>query len=167
MLVGRSMLALTMTIHDDSSVISWLEAAALFELVGWRPRSPVELQTAFSRSVAVAFAVKGTRLVGVARATGDGIYYATLVDVVVHPQFQKQGIGSQLVRFVQERLKDCLLITLTADPEVQAFYRRLGWLPQTTAMILPQSPQQAALNCPSTEVARRSISQTRRSIPMG
>lgn len=156
-----------MKIHDDHSVISWNDAAGLFELVGWRPRAPADLQTAFSRSVATAFAMRGTQLVGLARATGDGIYFATLVDVVVHPKFQNQGIGSDLVRFLQNKLKDCLLVTLTANPELQAFYRRLGWLPQTTAMILPRSPQQAALNCPPTEVAHRSISQTRRSIPIG
>jgi aralkylamine N-acetyltransferase len=167
MLSARSQRVFTMTIHDDNSVISWHDAAGLFASVGWQPRAPAELQAAFSRSVATAFAMRGAQLVGLARATGDGIYYATVVDVVVHPKFQNQGIGSELVRFLQEKLKNCLLVTLTANPELQAFYRRLGWLPQTTAMILPRSPQQAALNCPPTEVARRSISQTRRSIPMG
>lgn len=135
-------------IHDDASRVSWDEAATLFPLVGWQPRLPDDLRLAFSRSVAQAFAFHGSRLVGIARAVGDGVYYANLVDVLVHPQCQRSGVGSGLVEHIQERLTHPLMLTLTAAPDVQAFYRRLGWLPQTTAMIRPRSRQQAALNCP-------------------
>lgn len=63
-----------MLIHDDAARVSWDEAAALFPLVGWNPRLPDELELAFTRSVARAFAVEGDVLVGFARAVGDGIY---------------------------------------------------------------------------------------------
>jgi GNAT superfamily N-acetyltransferase len=134
-------------IHDDSALVSWEQVAALFEQVGWVPRSPDQLRVAFERSVARGFAFHDGQLVGVARAVGDGIYYATLVDVVVAPSFQRSGIGSALVRFVQSRTSCSFLLTLTASADVQPFYRRLGWLPQATAMLFPRSPEQAALNC--------------------
>lgn len=135
-------------IHDDTSQVSWDEAAALFPLVGWQPRLPDDVQLAFSHSVAQAFAFQDSLLIGFARAVGDGVYYANLVDVLVHPQFQRAGVGSGLVEHIQKRLTYPLMLTLTAAPDVHPFYKRLGWLPQTTAMILPRSPQQAALNCP-------------------
>jgi aralkylamine N-acetyltransferase len=135
-------------IHNDASQISWAEAAGLFQLVGWEARLPSDLELAFSRSVAQAFAFHGSNLVGFARAVGDGVYYASLVDVIVHPEFQRAGVGSALVEHIQAGLTYPLLLTLTAAPEVQPFYRRLGWLPQTTAMIRPRSLKQATLNCP-------------------
>jgi aralkylamine N-acetyltransferase len=135
-------------IHDDSSGVPWDEAAHLFELVGWLPRRATELQLAFSRSVAQAFAFHESRLVGVARAVGDGVYYASLVDVLVHPDFQRTGVGSKLVEHIQARLTYPLLFTLTAAPDVQPFYKRLGWRHQLTSMIRPRSLDQEALNCP-------------------
>lgn len=137
-----------MHIHTDASLVSWEEAAALFQLVGWQPRLPEDVELAFSRSVAHAFAFHGSRLVGFARAVGDGVYYASLVDVLVHPQFQRAGVGTSLIECIQTSLTYPLMLTLTAAPEVQPFYRRLGWLPQTTAMIRPRSAEQATLNCP-------------------
>jgi GNAT superfamily N-acetyltransferase len=158
---------LLMHVHDDSTLVSWEDAATLFELVGWTTRDPNDLQLAFACSAARAFAMHESRLVGVARAIGDGVYYATLVDVIVHPSFQRRGIGTALVEFVQTRLASSLLTTLTATPEVQPFYRTHGWIPQSTAMILPRSPQQAAANCAPDELERHRVSQTRKSIPMG
>ena len=37
------------------------------------------------------------RLVGFARVLTDGIYRATLWDVVIHPDYQGQGIGEELM----------------------------------------------------------------------
>jgi aralkylamine N-acetyltransferase len=86
--------------------------------------------------------------VGLARAVGDGVYYAQLVDVLVHPDFQRAGVGTKLVEHIQARLAYPLLFTLTATPEVQPFYQRLGWRPQSTSMIRPRSSAQEGLNCP-------------------
>lgn len=144
-----------MFIHDDAARVSWDEVAALFPLVGWSPRLPSELERAFARSVAAAFAVHDSTLVGFARAVGDGVYYASLVDVVVHPRHQRSGVGTKLVEHVQARLTYPLLLTLTASPDVQAFYQRLGWQPQTTAMIRPRSLEQAERNCLTRHGSRR------------
>src|SRR5690606_32254671 len=114
---GLSCYARAMLIHNDASYVSWDEAAALFQLVGWEPRVPSDVQLAFSRSVAQAFAFDGSRLIGFARAVGDGVYYANLVDVLVHPQFQRTKIGSGLVEHVQASLNYPLVFTLTAAPD--------------------------------------------------
>ena len=72
-----------MQIHEELAFVDWERAAALFEQVGWKRREPAELRLAFERSVVRAFAFFGAELVGMARAVGDGVYYATVVDVVV------------------------------------------------------------------------------------
>jgi ribosomal protein S18 acetylase RimI-like enzyme len=39
----------------------------------------------------------GGRLIGFARVLTDGIYRATLWDVVVHPDYQRRGVGEELM----------------------------------------------------------------------
>jgi GNAT superfamily N-acetyltransferase len=103
---------------------------------------------AFSCSTFKAFAYDGEELVGIGRAIDDGKFYATIVDVVVQPAYQRRGVGRAIVEDLQSRLSGFLLVTLTAAPEVQPFYARLGWRKQTTGMIRPRSTEQARLNCP-------------------
>ena len=110
-------------------------------------RDPDEVRAAFARSTFKAFAFDGAELIGFGRTVDDGQFYATVVDVVVAPAYQGKGIGRAIVEDLQSRLTGFLVVTLTASPEVQPFYRRLGWRNQTTAMIYPRSPEQARLNC--------------------
>src|SRR4051812_3038548 len=132
--------------HDDSS-ISWDRVSEVFREVGWGDRHPDELKAAFRHSTYKVFVFDGPTLVGFGRTIDDGRFYATIVDVVVAPAWHRRGIGSAVVQDLQDRLKGFYYVTLTAVPEVQPFYRRLGWLRQTTAMLLPRSAKQAALNC--------------------
>jgi ribosomal protein S18 acetylase RimI-like enzyme len=39
----------------------------------------------------------GARLIGFARVLTDGIYRATLWDVVIHPDYQRRGVGEELM----------------------------------------------------------------------
>lgn len=70
------------------------------------------------------------RLIGFSRATSDHAFNATIWDVVVHPDFQGQGMGKALMAFVIKKLRgeDISNITLFADPHVVDFYRHLGFL---------------------------------------
>lgn len=78
------------------------------------------------------------RLVGFARATSDGIYRATIWDVVVHPDYQGAGLGRKLVETILahphvSRVERVYLMTT----KQQAFYRRIGFEEnQTTTMVL-------------------------------
>jgi GNAT superfamily N-acetyltransferase len=71
------------------------------------------------------------------------------VDVVVSPAHQGRGIGRAIVEDLQDRLQGFLVVTLTAAPSVQPFYRKLGWRTLATGMIRPRSDEQARLNCPN------------------
>lgn len=65
------------------------------ELLG---REGGKLQRAFQNSTAACFAFVGPRLVGAARALNDREYHATIYDVAVHPDYQRRGIGTRLVK---------------------------------------------------------------------
>jgi GNAT superfamily N-acetyltransferase len=134
-------------IEREDTGVSWEQAASLYQAVGWGKRDPHDVETTFARSTFKAFAFEGAQLVGFGRTIDDGKYYATVVDVVVSPDHQRKGIGRAIVEDLQSRLNGFLVVTLTAAPDVQPFYRRLGWRHQTTAMIRPRSEEQARLNC--------------------
>jgi GNAT superfamily N-acetyltransferase len=136
-----------MWIKRSDESVSWQRVAELFQAVGWGRRDPNAIQAAFALSSFKAFAFDGDELVGFGRTIDDGRFYATVVDVVVHPTHQRKGVGKAIVQDLQSRLEGFLVVTLTAAPDVQPFYSRLGWRQQTTAMIRPRSPEQARLNC--------------------
>lgn len=80
-------------------------------------------------------AVPGTafgerRLIGMARATSDHAFNATIWDVVLATEFQGQGLGKalceQLIRTLLAR--DIGNITLFADGAVVPFYKNLGFV---------------------------------------
>ena len=83
-------------------------------------------------SYADASTPEGTsrRLVGLARATSDHAFNATIWDVVVDTEFQGQGLGKALVEQMVRTLlaRDIGNITLYADNKVVPFYRSLGFV---------------------------------------
>lgn len=110
------------------------ELEELCSAVGWsrRPLRKVKKAIQHSFLVVSVWEMRGTqrRLVGFARATSDHAFNATLWDVVVHPEFQGQGLGKALMSYVIKKLRceDISNITLFADPHVVDFYRNLGFI---------------------------------------
>ncbi len=136
-----------MRIERDDKLVAWEKVVELFKAVGWGERNPEEVRDSFARSSFKAFAFDEERLIGFGRTIDDGRFYASIVDIVVDPAHQRKGIGRAIVEDIQNRLQGFLVVTLTASPEVQGFYRKLGWRHQTTAMICPRNAEQARLNC--------------------
>ncbi|WP_373480994.1 GNAT family N-acetyltransferase [Geminocystis sp.] len=78
------------------------------------------------------------RLIGSARATSDGVYRATIWDVVIHPDYQGYGLGSKLVEtlITHPHLNRVERIYLTTTHQ-QKFYQKIGFTENpTTTMVL-------------------------------
>ena len=138
---------MTIQLKTNDSGIDWNEAGGLFTAVGWGAREPEHLREAFAKSTFKCFAFDDVKLIGFGRTIDDGRYYASVVDMIVHPDYQKKGIGTKIMQNLQSAMQGFLYITLTAFPEVQPYYRRLGWRKLKTGMMLPRSEDQARLNC--------------------
>ena len=110
----------------DTRSVDWPELETLFALADLGGRKGDKLRRAFERSQIVCFATEGDRLIGAARALSDGEYHAIIYDVVVHPERQRHGIGTSLMRQVLERLP-VWRVMLVADQDVAPFYGRLGF----------------------------------------
>jgi GNAT superfamily N-acetyltransferase/catechol 2,3-dioxygenase-like lactoylglutathione lyase family enzyme len=107
------------------------EMEALVHAVGWArgntPEAPRVLKAAIFGAVAV---VEG-QTVGCVFLTSDhaGFYYVR--DVMVHPDWQRRGIGTALMRAVAEHLRTLgdeeALVGLFTGPHLHPFYAQFGF----------------------------------------
>ena len=110
-----------------------VELEQLLEAVGWSRRPVRRVRKALNHSLLKVglwrHDPRMPRLVGFARCTGDGVLEATVWDVAVHPLYQGNGLGQQLMAYVLEALQEMGTerVSLFADPGVVTFYQRQGW----------------------------------------
>jgi predicted N-acetyltransferase YhbS len=81
------------------------------------------------------------KLVGVARSVTDFEYCCYLSDLAVDEQYQKQGIGKQLIRLTQSKLGGKAKLILLSAPKAQTYYPQIGFDPHPSAWILPAQRQ--------------------------
>lgn len=104
-----------------------------------------DLAIALQHSNPVISAWDDDRLIGFARAISDGIYRATIWDVVIHPDYQGAGLGRKLVETVLShphvnRVERVYLMTT----HQQSFYEKIGFeVNSSTTMVLFNQPIEA------------------------
>ena len=100
----------------------------LYRAVGWSAaEKPRDLYSALLGSHSLVTAHAGPRLVGLGNAISDGhlvVYYPHLI---VHPDYQVRGIGTQLMRMLMARYQGFHQHILVADGNAVEFYRRCGF----------------------------------------
>jgi ribosomal protein S18 acetylase RimI-like enzyme len=88
-----------------------------------------------SEYVVLAMNDKANNVVGFVTAITDGVLAAYIPLLEVLPDYQGQGIGSELMRRMLVLLRGYYVVDLVCDPKMQPFYARLGMKPYS-AMIL-------------------------------
>lgn len=106
------------------------EIMALYSSVGWSnyTNNPAMLRQAYKSSLYILAAYADDKLVGILRAVGDGASVVFLQDLIVLPKYQRQGIGSQLMRRVMEKYADVYQLQLLTEASEKniAFYEYVG-----------------------------------------
>ena len=116
----------------------------LYQAVGWTnyTNQPQMLEQALSHSLAIYLARDGEKIVGLVRLVGDGFSSVFVQDLIVLPSYQRQGIGSALMKQALADYKDAYQVQLATDESEKTlgFYRSLGFETlssfQCTGMIL-------------------------------
>ena len=69
------------------------------------------------------------RLVGYIDSVSNGVTDAYIQDLMVHPNYQNQGIGTELMNRMIDFLKsqNIFMISVVFDNSLRAFYRRFGF----------------------------------------
>lgn len=69
----------------------------------------------------------GSRMIGISRSLTDFTYVAYLADLAVDIDYQRQGIGEQLIQETKRRLgRECMIVLLAA-PKANDYYPKLGF----------------------------------------
>ena len=88
---------------------------------------PAQLMAALVNSHSLVTARAGVRLVGLGNAISDGHLVVYYPHMLVHPDYQRQGIGKKMMQALQTRYSGFHQQLLTADGGAVDFYRALGF----------------------------------------
>lgn len=77
-------------------------------------------------------------LVGVSRAITDFAYCTYLSDLAVDSQFQKQGIGRELIRLTHVAAGPQTLLVLLAAPKAVDYYPHIGMTKHESCWMIPR-----------------------------
>lgn len=118
------------TITDQNPTMP--EVLALYKSVGWSmyTRDPAQLERALTHSLMVLGAYEGKQLVGLIRAVGDGETILFIQDLLVLPEYQRRGIGKQLIEALLARFPEVRQRVLLTDDDLKTrnFYKAAGFV---------------------------------------
>lgn len=103
----------------------------------WPEHRERGFQEILFRSLGWVCAFEGDRLVGFVNLAWDGGEHAFLLDTTVHPDRQRKGIGSGLVRRAAELAgaKGVRWLHVDFEPRLSGFYGRCGFRPTSAGLI--------------------------------
>lgn len=103
----------------------------LYQAVGWTNYTDQSemLEQALSHSLAIYVALDGDAVVGLIRLVGDGFSSVLVQDLIVLPNYQRQGIGSSLMKEALGNFKEAYQVQLATEQTEKnvGFYRSMGF----------------------------------------
>ena len=120
---------MTITYKFDLQNVNWDEVKAKVAEDDFdNGRTAEQLKASFENSFAACIACDGEQIVGKARALSDGVCNAYIVDVWTYHPYRRQGIASQMMNLLMEKLAGQHVYLFTDD--AVGFYKSLGFKEQ-------------------------------------
>jgi len=120
-----------MIIYRNNAKITAAQAIDLYVRSTLGERRPIDKVTTFADMLAnanlIITAWDQEKLVGIARTLTDFSYVAYLADLAVDEQYQKRGIGKQLIEETKSHLASECMIVLLAAPKANDYYQKIGF----------------------------------------
>jgi predicted N-acetyltransferase YhbS len=105
-------------------------------------RRPIQDQACLARMLAEADLIITARhegkVVGISRAISDFSFCTYLSDLAVDEQFQKQGIGGELIARTHQAAGLQTLLVLLAAPSAETYYAHVGMARHDSCWIIPR-----------------------------
>ena len=112
-------------------VVKLEDVLHLYQAVGWTnyTNQPQMLEQALSHSLVIYLALDGDAVVGLIRLVGDGFSSVFVQDLIVLPTYQRQGIGSALMKQALGDFKGAYQVQLVTEQTERTlgFYRSMGF----------------------------------------
>ena len=111
------------------------------ELAGLSPKTSAAAASGLPNSLFGVCVRDGNKLIGMGRVIGDGGLNFDVVDVAVHPDYQRQGLGTRIMTALMEYIDavapDSAYVSLLADDDAPELYKKFGFkftAPRTVGM---------------------------------
>lgn len=123
-------------IEYRETIVSAEEYNRLRETAGWGSLEDVTVRRALPNSQFCVCAYDSGRVIGFARVIGDGGLCYYIQEIIIEPEYQRQGIGSRFMEYVmnffkRNAIKRCY-IGVFAGKELEGFYSRFGFWKRPT-----------------------------------
>lgn len=104
------------------------EIENLREAIGW-DRQEGKYKKILEKAYAHYILRDKEKLIGFMLIISDGIADAFFIDLIVHPDYQSQGIGSSIVKQGIKDIKTAGIkcIQITFEEKLEGFYKKLGF----------------------------------------
>lgn len=104
----------------------------LCESVGWTDFMNFEVvETSLQHSIHCVTVHDQKQIIGMGRIIGDGAIYFYIQDIVVHPDYQKNGIGkyimNHLIEYLNQNAPDKAFVGLFASQGKETFYENYNF----------------------------------------
>ena len=91
----------------------------LFQTTGWNSRynfTQQDLEKAIVNSWYSNSIYDSNKLIGFGRVIADGVHHAFIVDLIIHPDYQNQGLGTKLLdrlvsKCIESQIRDIQLFS--------------------------------------------------------
>jgi ribosomal protein S18 acetylase RimI-like enzyme len=121
-------------IHSDFANANLNEIKEVYASVGWMKHTNEIIRQVFEASNVVALVKVNGRIIGIGRGMTDGVFNAAIYDVVVHRDFQRQGIAKKIMEFILDKLSNISCVHLISTTGNEGFYRKLRFKKLKTGM---------------------------------
>jgi GNAT superfamily N-acetyltransferase len=112
----------------ETRELSLPEVVELYRANKWSSaEKPDHLMKALTNSHSLVTAWSGNRLVGLGNAISDGFLVVYYPHLLVHPDFQRHGIGRQIMDRLMARYTGFHQHMLVADGRAISFYEKCGF----------------------------------------
>ena len=109
------------------------EYVHLRKLAGLSPMPLTAATVGLPNSVISVTIRQADTLVGMGRVIGDGGLFFQIVDIAVHPEHQRRGLGRQVMHNLMQKLRETAptgaYVSLIADDGADRLYQEFGFKP--------------------------------------
>jgi GNAT superfamily N-acetyltransferase len=119
------------------------DAIALYDAVGWGNADDYDegrVQAALANTMCVIQATdREGALIGLARLFGDGVIHTSLAEIVVHPNWQRRGVGRAMLSKACEVCGDTAIFLETFRGQ-EHFFKGCGFVVKPQMVVLSRRP---------------------------
>lgn len=94
------------------------------------------IQKMFDNSNLIVTAWDGDLLIGVSRCITDWVWSCYLADLAIRKEYQKDGIGKNLINLTKEKVGEQSMVLLLSVPTALEYYPKVGFKKQESSFIM-------------------------------